>query len=352
MADAPRPPAPAKKDVTGRACKKDVTGKTCTICGEKGPLKCPCQTTRYCSKKCQAVDWRERGHKAACVKIRAEREEEAKRGDAPTPPSPLPVYGPAERTCVDDARDRVKAEQEAARAWREANPEPTPASVRFGSRCPICLDAWDANDEPEIFLFTCCFQRTCSSCADKIGGGACPLCQEWPSPQTDSEDLANILRHVDMHVPEAMTQLGRYYQYGKLGLVKSEKKAMRLYARAAELGDTEATMFLGFLHQNGDGVKLNTRKAAKFYQMAADGGQTKAMVFLGWLMHQKKDFSESARLFGLAAARGSPFALYCLGDHYQYGKGVPKDLDEARRLFALAAAKGCTEAEEALAKLG
>ena len=160
MADAPRPPAPAKKDVTGRACKKDVTGKTCTICGEKGPLKCPCQTTRYCSKKCQAVDWRERGHKAACVKIRAEREEEARRGDAPTPPSPLPVYGPAERTCVDDARDRVKAEHEAARAWREANPEPLPLSMRFGSRCPICLDAWDVNVLST--LRACCCRLTCA----------------------------------------------------------------------------------------------------------------------------------------------------------------------------------------------
>ena len=155
-----------------------------------------------------------------------------------------------------------------------------------------------------------------------------------------------------MHVPEALTHLGNCYRYGKLGLVKSAKKAVRLYARAAELGDTEATMFLGVSHHNGDGVKLNTRKAAKFYHMAADRGQTKALVLLGELMYQNKDFSESVRFFGLAAARGSPSAPYSLAGHYQYGKGVPKDLDEARRLFALAAARGWEEAEEALAKLG
>ena len=165
--------------------------------------------------------------------------------------------------------------------------------------------------------------------------------------------MANLRRHADMGVPEAITSLGNTYRDGKLGLVKSAKKAARLYERAAELGDVDAMTNLGTLYGFGNGVKMNKKKAAKLYRMAADAGHTSALVLLGGLMHQKKDFSESVRLFGLAAARGSSIALYNLADIYQYGKGVPKDLDEARRLFVLAAAKGRTEAEtRLLAMLG
>ena len=69
---------------------------TCTICGEKAKLNCPCETTQYCSVTCQKVDWRDRGHRKACKKIRSERAAEA-----PTPPPSPPrdvFYGPAPRS--------------------------------------------------------------------------------------------------------------------------------------------------------------------------------------------------------------------------------------------------------------
>ena len=58
---------------------------TCTICGEKAKLNCPCGTTQYCSTACQRIDWRDRGHRKACKKIRNERAAEAARAEAPTP---------------------------------------------------------------------------------------------------------------------------------------------------------------------------------------------------------------------------------------------------------------------------
>ena len=69
---------------------------TCTICGEKAKLNCPCGTTQYCSTECQRIDWRDRGHRKACKKIRSERAAEA-----PTPPPSPPrdvFYGPAPRS--------------------------------------------------------------------------------------------------------------------------------------------------------------------------------------------------------------------------------------------------------------
>ena len=121
---------------------------TCTICGAKPRtlLNCPCGTTQYCSTECQRIDWRDRGHRKACKKIRSERAAEAARAEAPTPPPSPPrevFYGPAPRSDADVIRARIAAEHEAARVRREANPEPVPQSARFGSRCPICLEDWD-----------------------------------------------------------------------------------------------------------------------------------------------------------------------------------------------------------------
>ena len=144
---------------------------TCTICGAKPKtlLNCPCGTTQYCSTACQRIDWRDRGHRKACKKIRAERAAEAARAEAPTPPPTPPpevVYGPAPRSHADEVRARIAAEHEAARARREANPEPEPASARWGSRCPICLEDWDVNSTHS--LLACCCRRICKSCEGSV----------------------------------------------------------------------------------------------------------------------------------------------------------------------------------------
>ncbi|KAH8059193.1 hypothetical protein JL722_5747 [Aureococcus anophagefferens] len=84
----------------------------------------------YCSTECQRIDWRDRGHRKACKKIRDERAAaEAARAEAPTPPPSPPrdvFYGPAPRSYADEVRARIAAEHEAARLRREANPEPEP----------------------------------------------------------------------------------------------------------------------------------------------------------------------------------------------------------------------------------
>ncbi|KAH8044121.1 hypothetical protein JL721_12945 [Aureococcus anophagefferens] len=99
---------------------------TCTICGEKAKLNCPCGTAQYCTTECQRIDWRDRGHRKACKKIRDDRAAEAARAEAPpSPPKPV-VYGPAPRSHADEIRARIAAEHEAARVRREANPEPKP----------------------------------------------------------------------------------------------------------------------------------------------------------------------------------------------------------------------------------
>ena len=304
---------------------------TCTICGEKAKLNCPCETTQYCSVACQKVDWRERGHREACKKIRSERA----RAEAPTPPPSLPVYGPAPRSQADEIRARIKAEHEAARARREANPEPEPASERFGSRCPICMEEWDVNELTAIQI--CCCRRICDSCDDKINGKTCPLCRS-PFLETSTNALAVLRRHVENDLPEAINYLANCYRDGNLDVVTSSKKAVKIYRRAVELGNVSAMTNLGAAYEHGDGVKLDRKKAAQLYRMAADRGFAKAQLNLAGLLYST-DIKEAHRLARLAAAQGYAEAECFLGNEYERGNGdLERDLGEAKRWYLLAAA--------------
>jgi len=312
---------------------------TCTICGEKAKLNCPCGTTSYCSVACQKIDWRDRGHRKACKKIRNERAEEEKRAEAPTPePPPKEIfYGPAPRSHADEVRARIAAEHEAARLRREANPEPKPASERFGSRCPICMEEWDVNNATTIL--PCCCRIICTQCAPKISDQPCVICHRVPL-RTNSEVLVVIRRHIEQEVPEAITHLAESYRDGALGLVKSMKKAAKLYKRAVELGDVSAMLGLGLFYASGQGVKLDMKKARQLWQMGADRGCAHSHYNLGLILRKEGNHDDAFRLFQIAADQGYTDAEEVIGRCYSMGEGVEVNFAEAKRWWERAAAKG------------
>ena len=120
--------------------------------------------------------------------------------------------------------------------------------------------------------------------------------------------LARLRRHADNDVPAAVAALGQAYSRGDYGLVKSDKKALKLFQRAADLGDVFSCASVGDYYFDGRGVKSDRKKAARFYRIGAENGE--------------------------------PWAQNHLAQCYELGAGVPRDLDEAKRLFALAAAQG------------
>jgi len=121
-------------------------------------------------------------------------------------------------------------------------------------------------------------------------------------------------------VPEAISHLGSAYRFGQLGLVKSDKKAAKIWKRAVELGNVLAMVNLGFLYSTGSGVKLDKKKAEQLYRMAADRGNATAQTNLGTFLHSDEKFEEAVRYFVLAANQGFTNGEYNLGCCYKDGR--------------------------------
>jgi len=348
-----------KRQFEAQKARTKLVLHLCTICGKKakqGVCK-GCGTTAYCSTDCQRIDWRDRGHRKACKKIRDERAAEAARAEAPTPPPSPPkqtFYGPAPRSHADEVRARIAAEHEAARARREANPEREPLSARFGSRCPICREGWDVNEEQKILV--CCCRSICGSCNDKLEGLrvgasdiACPLCRA--TAPRGAQALAALIRHVDNDVPEGIAALGQWYQHGKY-VKRSTKKAAKLLKRAVELGSVAAMTTLGcILLTGGSGVKMDKKKAYQLFRMASDRGDAMAQKNLGYGLREDLKHEEAFHYFQLSADQGLKDAIYMLGTCYEAGLGAPLDVEKARQCYLRAAAKGSEHAMRGLERL-
>jgi len=90
---------------------------------------------------------------------------------------------------------------------------------------------------------------------------------------------------------------------------KNYTQAVKLFQLLADQGDATAQSNLGFMYENGQGVKQDYVKAAKLYRLAADQGDALAQYNLG-LMYAKgqgvrQNMSTAKELFGKACDNGS-----------------------------------------------
>jgi TPR repeat protein len=88
-----------------------------------------------------------------------------------------------------------------------------------------------------------------------------------------------------------------------------------IYA-AAEPGDAEAQVILGYMYDTGEGVPQNDTEAVRWYRMAAEQGDAWAQLNLGYM--------------------------------YGTGEGIPKDYVQAYAWSNIAAAQGEETAKENL----
>jgi len=341
MVDQPRPTESLRKM------------PSCAACPTPAKLKCRCGT-RYCSKGCQAADWK--AHRATCTQ-RTVAAEAARDRKSPRPPAARPVSAAPPRTPRTPPRPPsapAPCADEAATDDDEAAPEAS-AAPSAPPGCAICGKARDPNGIPSLLL--CCASPACGKCAAKLlkEAAPCPRCGGF-QPTSNRASFAALKRHTAKDHPAAIAHLGAAYERGALGLAASPAKAAYLYHRAAELGDGDGAFALGRLFEAGaEGVPCDHARAAQYLRVAADRGDARAMFHLGLCKHHGRGVSrcvpDAVRLYQLAAADGLAEANFALGFLYATGESVEENVAQARHLYKRAADRGHADAAAALTKL-
>ncbi|KAJ1454434.1 hypothetical protein M885DRAFT_618018 [Pelagophyceae sp. CCMP2097] len=297
-----------------------VTCKPCCVCDEAGGQHCTkCKSRHYCGKKCQLIDWYERGHKAQCPQLSLEwqrRRLGALYLKKRRLENPIAAFFGAPGLYFWETDDRDEedtvflAKKEAAlNLWPKASALKD-ATLAWRGTCPICLDQLP-NDYSRRTFYECCCGSICVDCS---------------AHTTNAEWVRRVKKHVDEGNAEAQLQLGFAYIKGLSGLEKNIVRGYKLFAPAAA--------------------------AALWYRRAAEQGYHVAEYNLGRMLHDGKGVAQSheeaVKWFRLAAEKGIINAFHDLGVCYANGQGVPRDLDEALRWFRRAAAQGHAEAAAAV----
>jgi TPR repeat protein len=127
--------------------------------------------------------------------------------------------------------------------------------------------------------------------------------------------VEEIMKRVAANDAASINLLGNLYENGLLGLQQDRAKAMELYARAMDLGNTKAHRGLGGIyHQRGD------MKKAKFhYEAAAMAGDEVSRNNLGMMEVNLGNVERAVKHWAIAASAGCYHAMHQLTVFYEKG---------------------------------
>ena len=187
-----------------------------------------------------------------------------------------------------------------------------------GDFCPICTLPIPFPIEKHSVFNGCCTKKICNGCniaAQKRGMHDCAFCRT-PIPDNDADRLAMLQARVKKKDPAAIHLLGQKYFYGSLGLQKDVRKAVELYAKAADLGSISALFSLGHSYLMGDGVQKDKSKGVRFLEKAAMQGHVDSRYQLGWVEENKGNYDRAVRHLLISAKMGDEDSLKRIKDWF------------------------------------
>jgi hypothetical protein len=90
---------------------------------------------------------------------------------------------------------------------------------------------------------------------------------------------------------------------------KLQAPRIKRISMAAEAGDTDAQVTLGWIYSSGNGIPMDKAEAAKWYHLAAENGNLNAQLALGWMYYEgqgcERNLDKSARWYQRASVQGN-----------------------------------------------
>jgi TPR repeat protein len=118
----------------------------------------------------------------------------------------------------------------------------------------------------------------------------------------------------------AMNALGSIFYYGSDDIDIDYSEALKLFRKASEQGNVDATNNLGVCYEEGNGVAKNLERAKHFYKKASDRNHSCGTNNYGYIFLLEKKFDDAFKMFQIAKALGSIESSYNIG--YMYETGV------------------------------
>lgn len=128
----------------------------------------------------------------------------------------------------------------------------------------------------------------------------------------------------------------------KLFDAKQYKIALSACTISANQGDADAQFVLGEMYSIGEGVKQNSKAAIGWYTKAANLGNEDAKVELGYIQRDlgnlylyKSDYTQAFNWYTKAGDQGDPYAAIKIAEMYYLGIGVTKDYRQVLKWMAI-----------------
>lgn len=132
----------------------------------------------------------------------------------------------------------------------------------------------------------------------------------------------------------SLVNLGHRYHYDECNY----SEAMKLYLRAYELGNYNATVDIGLLYENGYGVPKNVKEAKKWYSIGVNNDIPYAFYNYAVCLFRDEDkYKEAMEYYLKADSLGVVQAANSIGVMYNDGIGVEQNYKIAKEWFLKAA---------------
>jgi TPR repeat protein len=125
------------------------------------------------------------------------------------------------------------------------------------------------------------------------------------------------------------------------GVDKDQKKSLELCRAAAEAGNSDSMLSMGWSYARGFGVEKDYGQAISWFRKAIEAGNANGMTSLGDMYAGgrglNKDYREALAWYQKGLEGGDPWAMAAMGSSYFAGQGVPKNYSEAVNWYRKAA---------------
>ena len=153
------------------------------------------------------------------------------------------------------------------------------------------------------WYYSCCGKSICkgcvNSCRESGNDDKCPFCNSDRCITSD-EAVEEIRSRAAANDPTSMILLGHHYFHGKGGVQRDQAKAIKLYAKAVDLGHGKAHFHLADVYHKGG----ESKKARFHYGAAAMAGHDNARINLGILEAKSGNIERAIKHWTIAASSG------------------------------------------------